>query len=94
MNEDIESVKFRDQCVSEDIVEFMKSSLDLLTRVESIYKLVAKRAALHMVVNGVRKKNSDTKVPLALGIHIKNLQKHHTNIQSNQFKWLGLGHRR
>ena len=39
-------------------------------------------------------KYSDTKVALALGIQRRNLRKHQTNIQSNQFKWLGLGRRR
>ena len=55
LNEDMENIKFRDQCVSEEIVESMKSSLHLVKGVESIYKLGAKRAALHMVVNGTTK---------------------------------------
>ena len=38
-------------------------------------------------------KYSDTKVVLALGIQRRNLRKHWTNIQSNQFKWLALGRR-
>ena len=95
LNEDMENIKFRDQCVSEEIVECMKSSLHLVKGVESIDKLGAKRAALHMVVNGTtKKKYSDTKVALALGIQRRNLMKHQTNIQSNQFKWLGFGRRR
>ena len=58
-------IKFRDQCVSEEIVQSMKSSLDLVKGVEIIDKLAAKRATLHMVVNGAReKKYSDTKVAL------------------------------
>ena len=96
LNENMKNIKFRDQCVSEEIVESMKSSLDLLKGVESIDKLGAKRATLHMVVNRATKiKYSDTKVALALGIQRRNLRKHHqTNIQSKQFKWLGLGRRR
>ena len=62
--------------------------------VESIYKFGAKRATLHIVVNGTsKKKYSDTKVALALGIQRRNLRKYRTNIQSNQFEWLGLGRR-
>ena len=73
----------------------MKSSLDLVKGVESIDKLAAKRAALHMVVNGAReKKYSDTKVALALGIQKRNLRKHRRNIHSSQFKLLGLRRRR
>ena len=69
LNECMENIKIRDQCVSEEIVESMKSSLHLVKGVESIDKLGAKRAALHMVVNGTtKKKYSDTKVALALGI--------------------------
>mgnify|MGYP007007530658 FL=1 len=95
LNEDMERIKFRDQCVSEEIVESMKSSLDLVKGVESLDKLAAKRAALHMVVNGAReKKYSDTKVALALGIQRRNLRKHRQNIHSNKFKWMGLGRRR
>ena len=56
LNEDMENIKFRDQCVLEEIVEYMKSSLDLVKGVESIDKLGAKRASLHMVVNGTTKK--------------------------------------
>ena len=57
LNDDMECIKFRDQCVSEKIVQSMKSSLDLVKGVESIDKVSAKRATLHMVVNGVRKRN-------------------------------------
>ena len=66
LNENMENIKFRDQCVSEEIVESMKSSLHLVKGIDSIDKLGAKRAALHMVVNGTtKKKYSDTKVALA-----------------------------
>ena len=54
-NDDMDSIKFRDQCVLEEIVKSMKSSLDLVKGVESIDKLAAKRETLHMVVNGARK---------------------------------------
>ena len=49
LNDDMDSIKFRDQCVLEEIVKSMKSSLDLVKGVESIDKLVANRATFHMV---------------------------------------------
>ena len=53
LNEDMENIKFRNQCVLKEIVESIKSSPK---GVESIDKLGAKRAAIHMVVNGTRKR--------------------------------------
>ena len=54
-NECMDNIEFRNQCVLKEIVEFMKSSLHLVKGVESMDKLGAKRAALHMVVNRTKK---------------------------------------
>ena len=60
LNEDMENIKFRDQCVSEEIVESMKSSLHLVKGVESIDKLGAKTTALHMVKQYKKNNNKMT----------------------------------